>query len=133
MLILFLAIPLFFAAVDCGDPGAPDNGARALNPNSLFRSTVTYTCNTGYDLIGSASAVCQPGGVWSQPPAVCQRKDLHCYAVCPWQCVGCSPQPAVLLKWLHILTCIPDLLCVQFDMEIIPCPRVANYSVFNSW
>ena len=56
-----------YVLVDCGDPGAPDNG------NSNFTDTregsiVTYACTTNFELVGNSTQTCEltPGGAfWS--------------------------------------------------------------------
>ena len=50
--------------IDCGDPGTPTNGERALS-NTTYNSVVTYTCDVGYTLQGSDSRTCQSNGQWS--------------------------------------------------------------------
>ena len=50
--------------IDCGYPGTPTNGERALS-NTTYNSVVTYTCDVGYTLQGSDSRTCQSNGQWS--------------------------------------------------------------------
>ncbi|XP_033098555.1 CUB and sushi domain-containing protein 3-like [Anneissia japonica] len=57
--------------VSCGDPGSIINGIR-MGANETYGSTVTYVCNTGYNLVGAASVTCQSDGTWSQSAPVCQ-------------------------------------------------------------
>ena len=64
-----------YILVDCGDPGAPDNG------NSNFTDTregsvVTYTCNSGFVLVGNRTQTCEltpNGALWSFTRPVCTR------------------------------------------------------------
>ena len=64
-----------YIIVDCGDPGAPDNG------NSNFTDTtegsvVTYTCNSGFEFIGNSTQTCEltpDGAFWSFTRPVCMR------------------------------------------------------------
>ncbi len=59
-------------------PSAPANGTVTTPTGTgMTGDTVTYTCNAGFTLTGSASASCQPSGTWSAAP------------VCAAQ--GCSP------------------------------------------
>ena len=62
-----------FIVVNCGDPGIPVNGTRAV---STFTCpiTVNYTCNEGFRLIGNRSISCLDGGHWSGAPPTCQSK-----------------------------------------------------------
>ena len=57
----------------CGDPGTPVNGRRSIS-GLTEGHTVTYTCNTGYRLSGSATRTCQSNGLWSGSSATCPRK-----------------------------------------------------------
>ncbi|XP_033126533.1 sushi, von Willebrand factor type A, EGF and pentraxin domain-containing protein 1-like, partial [Anneissia japonica] len=43
-----------------------------MGTNETYGSTVTYVCNTGYNLLGAASVTCQSDGTWSQSAPVCQ-------------------------------------------------------------
>lgn len=54
----------YFAARNCGHPGTPVNG----NISSYvftFGSTVEYTCDKGFTLVGSKQRVCQANQTWS--------------------------------------------------------------------
>ena len=64
----------------CGDPGTPVNGRRSISGYTEGH-TVNYTCNTGYDLSGSATRTCQSNGLWSGSSATCLSKYYaheHC-------------------------------------------------------
>ena len=34
--------------------------------------TATFTCSTGYELVGDSTLTCQSDGTWDSPPPVCQ-------------------------------------------------------------
>ena len=56
-----------FVLVDCGDPGTPENGNRNFT-DTREGSVVTYTCNTGFELVGNPTQVCEltpDGAFWS--------------------------------------------------------------------
>ena len=57
----------------CGDPGTPVNGRRSIS-GLTEGHTVTYTCNTGYRLSGSATRTCRSNGLWSGSSATCPSK-----------------------------------------------------------
>ena len=65
--------------VDCGDPGAPVNGARNFS-STLEDSIVSYSCNAGYKLIGNKTRVCrvtaEEGALWKFDIPKCQCKGL---------------------------------------------------------
>lgn len=58
--------------LDCGNPGTPVNGTKTGN-NYLFPNSVSYSCDPGFLLVGSATRTCQNNGLWSGSPASCQR------------------------------------------------------------
>jgi CUB/sushi domain-containing protein len=61
--------------VDCGvPPAAPDNGSRSYTSTTLG-STVTYSCDPGYDVEGAASLLCEASGLWSGSAPVCTPVD----------------------------------------------------------
>ena len=58
--------------VNCGDPGAPTNGARSEG-TFAFGSTVTFTCNFGFTLTGIQSLTCQSNAQWSGARPTCRQ------------------------------------------------------------
>ena len=61
-------------AVDCGSPpdADPNGAASAPTPDTTLRSTVTYTCNSGYTP-ATTTLTCQADGMWgSVPTCVCE-------------------------------------------------------------
>ena len=59
-------------AVDCGSLVNPIHGQVDTFSGTSFTSVATYTCNAGYNLIGSGSRDCTANGVWSQDAPICQ-------------------------------------------------------------
>ena len=61
----------------CPDPIAPVNGMVTFTGNTVD-DTATYSCNTGFDLVGSATAECVQVGLstaaFSPAPPVCRRE-----------------------------------------------------------
>ena len=41
--------------------------------DTLLGSTATYSCNSGYGLVGDVTSVCQANGDWTEAP-VCLSK-----------------------------------------------------------
>nr|XP_028590239.1 complement receptor type 1-like isoform X3 [Podarcis muralis] len=69
----------------CGYPGEPDNGRLIVTKDLLFGSTINYTCEEGYRLVGLSSRQCVISGlkaVWTGETAICQP-------------ISCSPPPDV--------------------------------------
>ena len=58
------------AAVDCGNPGVPANGAKQGGAYT-YGSTVTFQCQPGYKLRGSGTIQCQAAGTWNAPLPQC--------------------------------------------------------------
>ena len=56
--------------INCTDPGTPTNGTRNV-VDFYYNSTVSYSCNTGYNLTGTASITCNATGLWSAPVPSC--------------------------------------------------------------
>ena len=61
-------------AVDCGHTlKAPSNGFVNV-PCTTLDCTTSYSCKSGYELVGQRSRTCQPDGTWSHQTPTCQRK-----------------------------------------------------------
>ena len=56
--------------VNCGDPGIPADGTRN-GDNFYYNSTVTYSCNTGYNLTGTTTLTCLSSSTWSASIPTC--------------------------------------------------------------
>ena len=65
--IMFLS-----TVVDCGSLTDPANGQVDLTSGTTFGQTATYSCNTGYNLVGDSTRTCQATGVWSESAPTCQ-------------------------------------------------------------
>ena len=71
-------IYIFFfpIVVSCGTLANPANG-QVGHTGSTFGQTATYSCNTGYNLVGGSTRTCQATGVWSGSPPICQGMLLR--------------------------------------------------------
>ena len=65
--------------MDCGALSNPVNGSVhytngqvSNTAGTTFGQTATYSCNTGYNLIGDNTRTCQATGVWSGSAPTCQ-------------------------------------------------------------
>ena len=65
-------ISLTLAVVDCGSLTAPANGQVDLTSGTTFNQTATYSCNTGYNLVGDSTRTCQATVEWSGSVPTCQ-------------------------------------------------------------
>jgi len=63
---------LFLTAVDCGNLPDPDNGQVNHTAGTTFRETATYSCNTGYNLVGDSTRTCNATGEWSGSAPTCR-------------------------------------------------------------
>ena len=63
---------LSLTAVDCGSLTAPANGSVNHTAGTTFKQTATYSCNTGYSLVGDSNRTCQAIGNWSGSAPTCQ-------------------------------------------------------------
>ncbi|KAJ8268254.1 hypothetical protein COCON_G00134260 [Conger conger] len=75
--------------VNCTDPGHVENSVRQVIPSGphrfSFQTTVSYSCNAGYYLLGTAVLACQGDGTWdrSLPKCLlilCDRPSMPPYA-----------------------------------------------------
>ena len=62
--------------MDCGALTNPAGGRVNHTAGTTFGQTVTYSCNTGYNLVGDRTRTCQATRVWSGSAATCQRMLL---------------------------------------------------------
>ena len=70
-------ILLILTAVDCGNLTDPGNG-QVNHTAGTSGQTVTYSCNTGYNLVGDSTRTCQATGKWSGSAPTCQGIAI-CY------------------------------------------------------
>ena len=66
-----LIILLIVVAIQCDALSDPDNGAVSVTGTGVG-DTATYTCDDGYELIGSSTRTCQSNGDWSGSPPTCE-------------------------------------------------------------
>ena len=66
--------------MDCGNLTNPANGQVSHTAGTTFGQTATYSCNTGYNLVGDNTRTCEAGGMWSGSEPTCQSM-LYVYEV----------------------------------------------------
>ena len=69
---------LIIIDIQCDDLTAPSNGETTLCTSGRVGAgyegdTCSFTCNTGYELTGSDTRMCQSNGNWSGSDGVCRR------------------------------------------------------------
>ena len=67
--------------VDCGSLTNPTNGVVSHTAGTTFGQTATYSCDTGYNLVGDNTRMCQASGNWSGSAPTCQRMFLFQLAI----------------------------------------------------
>ena len=63
---------LILSVVDCGTLTNPANGQVNHTAGTTFGQTATYSCNTGYNLVGDNTCTCEATGAWSGSVPTCQ-------------------------------------------------------------
>ena len=58
--------------MDCGRLRNPKNGQVNYTNGTTVGHTATYSCCTGYSLVGASDRTCQATGVWSGEEPNCQ-------------------------------------------------------------
>ena len=56
---------------ECPDLTDPANGVVVMTGNSVG-DTATFTCNSGFELVGAATVTCQDDRQWTDLPSACQ-------------------------------------------------------------
>ena len=118
--ILIVFIPLYlltctlFSVALCLDPPAIVNGMRTFTGNSVG-DTATYSCTTGFELIGDLTTMCTQIDVNSAtfpaiPPPECRRECLMTITITVWN--FCMPS----LLWYIYKEQMPrktQLICLR--------------------
>ena len=58
--------------MNCGPLTDPANGQVSHPDGTTFGQTATYSCNTGFNLVGDSTRMCQATGMWSGSEPTCQ-------------------------------------------------------------
>ncbi|KAH3794479.1 hypothetical protein DPMN_148011 [Dreissena polymorpha] len=53
------------------------NGEVDLSQRTKYRAKASFTCKTGYTLVGLPSPTCNSAGTWSSAVPVCQIKGMY--------------------------------------------------------
>ena len=72
-----LHISIYYVVFDsigeCGVLPNPTNGQISHPNGTTVGQTATYSCDTGYNLVGDSIRMCQATGVWSRSEPTCTR------------------------------------------------------------
>ena len=63
-------------AKDCGPLLGPADGAVDLSSGTEFGATALFSCDAGFDMIGTFTRDCLSTGLWSGENPICDRKSL---------------------------------------------------------
>ena len=77
-----LIVQFPYTAVDCGVFPNSTNGAVDTSSGTTFMMTATYTCNTGYTLIGANTRTCGGDGQWTPDAPTCSRTQVIISIAC---------------------------------------------------
>ncbi|XP_077971175.1 sushi, von Willebrand factor type A, EGF and pentraxin domain-containing protein 1-like isoform X2 [Styela clava] len=58
--------------IRCGAQESPMHGSVSCSAGDAYSSTCTFTCNTGYRLLGDKAATCEKAGLWKGTTPVCE-------------------------------------------------------------
>ena len=70
-----------FLVLTCLTLLTPSNGSLTCSNSNKTNSTCSYSCDVGYELIGSSQHTCQPSSFWSGEPSHC--RPLQCSQLNP--------------------------------------------------
>ena len=99
---------LFSTAVNCYSLTNPASGRVSYSAGTTFGQAATYSCNTGYSLVGGSTRICQATGVWSGSAPTCQRMLLLSTLNVETWAVAAGVIPTLLLcVALHIYSGTP--------------------------
>ena len=79
---MIIYIPLILTVVDCGNLTDPDNGSVNHTAGTTNGQTATYSCDTGYNLVGDSTHTCQTSGNWSGRAPTCQGIQTYAQETC---------------------------------------------------
>ena len=77
--------------VNCGTLTDPANGQVSHTTGTVFGQRATYSCDTGYNLVGDSTRICRATGVWSGSAPTCQGTlllELEYYACIHSHCLS---------------------------------------------
>ena len=82
---MYKLFSLILTVVDCGALTNPANGKviHTQSGGTTYGQTATYSCNTGYNLVGNSTRNCQATGLWSGSAPICQG-GLFVHACTQW-------------------------------------------------
>ena len=71
---------LILITVQCSTLPDPSNGRVSQQGNNPG-DRASYTCNSGYELVGQSTRTCQNNGQWSGDAPTCQSKAIRYFSI----------------------------------------------------
>ncbi len=65
-----------YIAVDCGPLNNTSNEMVDTSSGTTFINNATYSCDTGYILVGNVTRTCQANAMWSGTAPICNCKSV---------------------------------------------------------
>ena len=72
-----LILHTLLTAVNCGNLIHPANGSVNHTAGTTFGQAATYSCNTGYNLVGDSTRTCQVEENWSGNAPTCEGMYVY--------------------------------------------------------
>ena len=111
---------------DCGFLPAPTNGKTLLS-NTTFGSIASYSCDTGYNLVGSSTSVCPADGEWSGEIPVCTVIGRQYFKKVSFPDTPLIPQSYFKLTHIQMVSSSQTAVKAQsFELRWIGGPRTKN-------
>ncbi|NXA34139.1 LYAM3 protein, partial [Eudromia elegans] len=112
-------------AIRCPTVAAPSMGHAACSHphgNFSFGSTCTFSCQSGFELMGTTSRECTAMGTWSGDPPHCEGRGWRCSSGChsPVVTLGCFWTPHVLRSQLPLHVCPSALAAIKCPTLVAP-------------
>ena len=71
----------------CPDLSDPAHGVVLVDGESVGDNTI-FTCDSGYELVGSSVLTCRSDGSWSDEPPVCRGISKYVWPVNSTDCIN---------------------------------------------
>ena len=79
IIIYWLFFQYTCTVVDCGALTHPLSGQVNISSGTTYNQVAIYSCDTGYNLVGSPSRICQANGMWSSTAPSCECEYIRVF------------------------------------------------------
>ena len=121
--------------MNCGTLTNPANGRVSHTAGTTFGRTATYSCNTGYSLVGDSTRMCQTTGVWSRSAPTCQGMLLSYVCMCRARArLRFSQAVCVTWKWSSLTAYMSTNFHYTGMLEVSSTLLIKDiFSIVKSW